>query len=331
MKQRFFTVNDNGCSSAPRPQMSGISQGCTLSPLLFVLLMTVLLHDAVAMLPEDARREYKDGVISDCVYADDTLLIGTSDEYLNSFLLAVATAGRRYGCELHWQKFQVLAVGSSGKILSPAGEPLKHVKYLEYLGACLTADGDMSHELGRKIGEAKRTFTSLRRLWSHSALTWRRKLNIYAAVVESKLLYGLSSACFTKAQLRRLDGFQNRCVRQIIGVKTAYISRVSNRTVLEKADHAAASTKLLFKQLQLFGKVIRCSSDHPMRTCTFSPGLSFLQPLADKYVRRVGAPHKEFARDMLNHSVRIFGSWDRVAATAQSPAVWDKLLREAVF
>ena len=219
MKQRFFTVNDNGCSSAPRPQMSGISQGCTLSPLLFVLLMTVLLHDAVAMLPEDARRAYKDGVISDCVYADDTLLIGTSDEYLNSFLLAVATAGRRYGCELHWQKFQVLAVGSSGKILSPAGEPLKHVKYLEYLGACLTADGDMSHELGRKIGEAKRTFTSLRRLWSHSALTWRRKLNIYAAVVESKLLYGLSSACFTKAQLRRLDGFQNRCVRQIIGVK----------------------------------------------------------------------------------------------------------------
>ena len=76
---------------------------------------------------------------------------------------------------------------------------------------------------------------------------------VYAAVVESKMLYGLSSACLTKAQLRRLDGFQNRCVRQIIGVKLSYCSHVSNHGVLSRAGHAAASAQLLHRQLQLFG------------------------------------------------------------------------------
>eukprot|EP00959_Pyramimonas_sp_CCMP1952_P365866 7662704-Pyramimonas_sp.AAC.1 len=119
--------------------------------------------------------------------------------------------------ELHWHKFQVLTVQSAGDIRAPEGSQLKHVEHLPYLGAQLAADANMSHELGMNIGEARRTFTALRMVWSHSSLTWSRKLRIYASIVESKLLYGLSSACFTKAQVRRIDGFQNRCVRMIIG------------------------------------------------------------------------------------------------------------------
>ena len=97
----------------------GISQGCTLSPLLFVLVMTVLQHDALNMLPSDVRQACDSGIISDCVYADDTLLIGTSERYLSEFLPAVAAAGGRYGMELHWQKFQVLAVQSRGRYQEP--------------------------------------------------------------------------------------------------------------------------------------------------------------------------------------------------------------------
>jgi len=291
--------------------------------------MTVLLHDAVAMLPDGARKAYDAGELSECVYADGTLLIGTSDAYLCDFLAAVAAAGRRYGMELHSQKFQVLPVRAPGEVCAPDGTPLPHVQHMQYLGAHLTADADMSHELGRKIGEAKQVFMSLRRLWSHSSLTWRRKLRIYAAVVESKPLCGRSSACRTKAQLRRLDGFQNRCIRQIIGVKLSYYSHVSNHDVLTRAGHAAASGQLLHRQLQLFGHVLRSGADHPLRACSFAPG-SFV-PLTSKEVRRIGGPYKEFVPEMMKHCSRIFGSIENAADVASSPVAWGHTLKSALF
>eukprot|EP00959_Pyramimonas_sp_CCMP1952_P188808 3948901-Pyramimonas_sp.AAC.1 len=68
--------------------------------------MTVLLHDAVGFLEGGAKDVYAKGDLCECVYADDTLLIGTSDASLNGYLKAISDAGRRYGMELHWDKFQ---------------------------------------------------------------------------------------------------------------------------------------------------------------------------------------------------------------------------------
>ena len=54
MRDRHFLVEDCGCKSTLRKQRSGISQGCTLSPLLFVTVMTAVMHDAVSMLTPKA-------------------------------------------------------------------------------------------------------------------------------------------------------------------------------------------------------------------------------------------------------------------------------------
>ena len=76
LEARTFSVKDCGAESVPQKQRSGISRGCTLSPLLFVLVMTVLLQDALDMLSDDARAAYQRGSLSDVVFADDTLLMG---------------------------------------------------------------------------------------------------------------------------------------------------------------------------------------------------------------------------------------------------------------
>eukprot|EP00959_Pyramimonas_sp_CCMP1952_P336924 7055297-Pyramimonas_sp.AAC.1 len=98
----MFVVRECDNQSAPRPQHSRISQDCTLSPLLFALVMTVLLHDVASKLTGGAKEAHVKGDLSECVYADDTLLIGSNEEHLNELLGAVASAGKRYGMELHW-------------------------------------------------------------------------------------------------------------------------------------------------------------------------------------------------------------------------------------
>jgi len=101
MDGRRFYVRDFGAESKQKLQLSGISQGCTLSPLLFIIVMTVLMHDAVELLSPAARAAYEQGDLADLAYADDTLLLGMSSAHLAEYLQAVATAGASFGMELH--------------------------------------------------------------------------------------------------------------------------------------------------------------------------------------------------------------------------------------
>ena len=143
------------------------------------------------------------------------------------------------------------------------------------------------------------------------------------------MLYGLAGTILNKAQIRRLDGFQNRCIRQIIGVRPSWLSRVSNAEVLSRAGHTAASTQLLYRQMLLFGDVLRASENSLLRRCTFAP--NSLTPKTAVGVRRVGAPSREFAPTMLKHAARIFGDVHAASAAAQSGPAWKHTLRRHIL
>ena len=70
---RIFQVNECGKASAKHRQDSGICQGCPLSPFLFIIVMTVLMTDAQALLSQGATEAIQRGDLADLLYADDTL------------------------------------------------------------------------------------------------------------------------------------------------------------------------------------------------------------------------------------------------------------------
>ena len=294
---RTFVVKDCGACSDHRPQCSGISQGCTLSPLLFVMAMSVLLTDATAMLSPAANSAYQRGDLSDVVYADDTLLISVSSTHLEEYLLSVAAAGERYGMELHWDKFQLLAIHTEPALHAPSGDLIPCRTRMQYLGTTLSNDVHDQHELVKRIAMAKQDFLALDCVWKRSSLTWRRKLRIFNSLIESKLLYSLNTICLTVSQERQLNGFQNRCLRTIIGIKPSYVSRVSNAAVLAKAGHTLATDLLRHRQCRLLDQVLQSPEGHPLRNATFIPGTD--HPLTERYVRRRGAPSKEWLRTLL--------------------------------
>ena len=179
------------------------------------------------------------------------------------------------------------------KLLAPDGSVIGPSDVMTYLGAAIYADGGARNELNRRIGAAWADFSKLARLWRHTSLPKARKLQIFNAIIASRLLYSLSSAWLNVAEIRRLNGFQCRCLRVIMGIKASFISRVSNASVLQQSAQLKFGLQLMRQQLILYGRIARAGPDDPLRKLTFLPGT--LQSAASRYVRRVGRPRNEWA------------------------------------
>ena len=167
-------------------------------------------------------------------------------------------------------------------------------------------------------------FRKLSRLWRHSRLGRARKIEIFGTVVVSILMYGLAAAWLNTSDQRKLNGFQNRCLRAIWGIKPAYISRVSNARVLEITGQRPLTVLLQRQQLLLYGKVARQGDDNPMRSATFGPGS--LRPAVDMYVRKVGRPRLTWAPEVGKLALQAAGGLRRLEETISDASAWKNVV-----
>ena len=189
------------------------------------------------------------------------------------------------------------------RLAAPDGTNIEVDEIMTYLGAYIYPDGRVKSELNKRLGIAWADFCKLDRLWKHTFLPKARKIMIFNAVVTSKLLYSLSSAWLNIAELRRLDGFQCRCLRRILRIKPSVISRISNATVLSEAQQPKMRNQLLKQQLLLYGRVVRSSPSSTIRRVTFVG--SSMQATTDRYVRRVGRPRNEWTTMLQKETIKM--------------------------
>ena len=104
---------------------------------------------------KNARRN-----INNLRYADDTTLIAESEEEIKSFLMKVKEESEKVGLKLNVQKTKVMA---SGPITSWQidGETVETVPDFIFLGSKITADGDCSHEIKRRLLLGRKVMTNL--------------------------------------------------------------------------------------------------------------------------------------------------------------------------
>ena len=142
----------------------GVCQGCILSPCLFNLYVEYImrntgLEEAQAGI-KIARRN-----INNLRYADDTTLMAESEEELKSLLMKVKEESETVGLKLNIQKTKIMA---SGPITSWQihGETAGTVTDFTFLGSKITADGDCSHEIERRLLLGRKVMLS-RKLRQH--------------------------------------------------------------------------------------------------------------------------------------------------------------------
>ena len=145
---------------------------------------------------------------------------------------------------------------------------MKQCDAMLYLGGLISNDGRADSEISRRIGIAHSEFRKLRQVWSHANVPRFQKVKFFDAFVLSKLGYGLATACLTTAQRRRLDGFHVRCLRRILGIPAAFISRTPNAAVLASAKATPVTELILRRQLFLLRRIGRSSAGSAFRKNT---------------------------------------------------------------
>ena len=134
------------------------------------------------------------------------------------------------------------------------------------------------------------------------------------------LLCSTNHAWLNTCERRRVNGFQNRCLRCIWGIKPAYISRVSNLRVLEASGQKPLTRSLEKQQLLLYGRVARQSDGTLMRDATFCPG-SF-RPATERFVRKVGRPRMDWASEVGKLAVQAAGGLQQLKDRIEQESVW---------
>ena len=228
--------------------------------------------------------------------------------------------------DLHWGKFQLLQINTSKILHAPDGNAIPAVDAVTYLGTTIAADGGVGSELNRRLGKAWAEYRKMAQFWKHTSLPPSRKLQVFQATIVSTLIYRLSTVWLSTCQRRQLNGFQARCLRDILRIPHPYQSRISNKYVLEQAGQRDIAGQLLRRQLVLFGRVARAPDTDLRRRLTFSAGS--LRLASDAYVRNIGRPRKEWAKELLTIAASKLGSVATVQRLVRSSNLWQAVIIE---
>ena len=124
--------------------------------------------------------------------ADDTTLMAESEEELKSLLMKVKEESEKVGLKLNIQKAKIMA---SGPITSWEidGETVETVSDFIFLGSKITADGDCSHDIKRRLLLGRKVMTNLDIILKSRDVTLPTKVCLVKAMVFPVVMYGCES------------------------------------------------------------------------------------------------------------------------------------------
>ena len=112
---------------------------------------------------------------------------------------------------------------------------------LYFLGFKITADGDCSHEIKRRLLLGRKVMINLDSIFKSRDITLPTKVRIVKAMVFPVVMYGCESWTMKKAERRRIDAFELWCWRRLLRVP--WTARRSNQSILKEI-----SPRILWKE-----------------------------------------------------------------------------------
>ena len=163
-------------------------------------------------------------------YADDTIPMAESEEELKSLRMKVKEESENVDLKLNIQKTKIMAFGpiTSWEI---DGETVETVTDFILGGSKITADGDCSHEIKRRLLLGRKVMTNLDSIFKSRDITLPTKVHLVKAMVFPVVMYGCESWT-VNAECQRIDAFELWCWRRLLRVP--WTARRSNQSTLKE-------------------------------------------------------------------------------------------------
>ena len=158
--------------------------------------------------------------------------------------MKVKEESEKVGLKLNIQKTKIIA---SGPITSWEldGETVETMSDFISLGSKITADGDCSHEIKRRLLFGRKFITNLDSILKRRDITLPTKVHLAKAMVFPVVIYGCESWTVKKAEHQRIDAFELWCWRRLL--KVLWTARKANQSLLKEISTGCSLKGLMLK------------------------------------------------------------------------------------
>ena len=136
------------------------------------------------------------------------------------------------------------------------GETVETVADFIFLGSKITADGDCSHEIKRRLLLERKAMTKLDSILKSRDITLSTKVHLVKAMIFPVVMYGCDSWTVKKAEHQRIDAFELWCWRRLL--RLPWTGRRCNQSILKEISPGCSLEGLMLKlKIQYFGHLMR--------------------------------------------------------------------------
>ncbi|KAL9972125.1 hypothetical protein ACROYT_G018376 [Oculina patagonica] len=209
--------------------------------------------------------------LEDLDFADDVALISSTQRHMQLKTNRLVENAERTGLRVNVGKCKVLRVNAkNNEAITVNGLALEDVEKFIYLGATVCKQRGGEEDIKARLGKARGAFVKLNRVWDSSSVSRKTKIRLYKTMVKPVLMYGCESWKMNEGDAKKIDVFQNRCLRRIMKIK--WQDKISNRELLERANVERLSKEVRRRRWRFIGHILRQQPDNDCVTAlTWTP------------------------------------------------------------
>jgi hypothetical protein len=241
--------------SEPFAVTTGVLQGDTLAPCLFVIVLDYALQKTPPLYGFTTR-EQPQKILGDIDFADDISLLDSFEDNARHHLASLAEQASYVGLQVNINKTKFMATPALQNDIVLPNNTIQQVDDFKYLGSMMSSS---LADLNTRRGQAWGAFWNMKTLWHSFEIPLSLKIRIFQATCLSILLYGSEAWSITKAMSSRLDSFATSCYRYMLNIKRT--DHICNEVILEKVGQPSLSTIVKQRQLRWLGHTLRSDLD----------------------------------------------------------------------